>query len=617
MSDLPVTADLAAPTPIARLYRQMWLHALGARGRLLAALGLQCASQALKLALPWLAAQAINAIQTGGRAGLAPAAKWVGLALLLHVVSWALHGPARVLERNAALQVRRSVADRLYGRLMQAPLAWHDRHHSGDLHHRVTQASGALYAFTQTQFVYLQNAMQLAGPLLALWWLSALTGSLALAGLVTIGAAVIGFDRRLMALAGQENGAERRYAARLLDFVGNISALASLRLQGATRALLDQRLAAVFAPLARSIVLTEWKWCTVDLATVALGWGLVMVYAMSAVGAFGAFGGDGASATAAVAGGTLLLGNLFMVHQYAQQAAGVLCSVAANYQGLARKQADYASADLIEQAPGGAARPGADAGWQRLMIDDLTYSHDAAHGATPPDGRARGGIQGVTLELRRGERVALVGPSGSGKSTLLRVLAGLYEAQRGSVAIDGEPAPGRRHAAELATLIPQEAEVFEASLRENLDFGQPVDEAALHRAVQVAALDEVLAGLPQGLATPMSERGFNLSGGQRQRLALARGVLAARHSSLLLLDEPTSALDPLIERDVHERIEQAFAGACIVAAVHRLSLLPRFDRVVFMAEGRVVDVGTVAALQQRQPLFARMLRGAGAAEPAR
>jgi ABC-type multidrug transport system fused ATPase/permease subunit len=112
----------------------------------------------------------------------------------------------------------------------------------------------------------------------------------------------------------------------------------------------------------------------------------------------------------------------------------------------------------------------------------------------------------------------------------------------------------------------------------------------------------------------MSERGFNFSGGQRQRLALARGFLAARDSSLLLLDEPTSALDALTEQLVHQRLDRAYAKACIVAAVHRMSLLAHFDRVVFMVAGRIVDVGTPAELAERQPLFAAMQSGS-LAEP--
>jgi ABC-type multidrug transport system fused ATPase/permease subunit len=587
-----MSSDLAArpvvPTALTDLYRHVWHHAEGARARMALALSMLGSSQLLKLAMPWMAAQAINSIQTRGSAGLSAAAGWIAAVIGLHVGVWTLHGPARVMERSVAVRVRRSVADALYARLAAAPLAWHDQHHSGDLQHRVEQASRALFGFTQSQFIYLQNFICIAGPLIALMMLSTATGALALAGFVGISILIVRFDRSLMRLVAEENQAERRYAARLLDFVGNISAVASLRLQGATRRLLDARLMAVFVPLRRNIVLNEWKWCATDLLSVALCWGLVVVYAATA-------GGAGA------AGGTLLIGSLFMTYQYAQQAAGVLGAMASNYQGLARVQTDFASATLIREAPQPqplAVAPDAD--WERIDLHGLGFQHAGAD---------RGGLHGITLRLQRGERVALVGPSGSGKSTLLRVLAGLYEADRGHVDVDGVTQLGRRHVAELATLIPQEAEVFEAPLRENITLGEDVPDTALQQAVQVSALDGVLATLPQGLQTPMSERGANLSGGQRQRLALARGLLAARNSSLLLLDEPTSALDALTEQLVHERLLRAFGGATLVSAVHRMGLLAHFDRVVLMVDGRIVDSGTPDELAQRQPLFARMRDG--------
>jgi len=593
-------SDLALPTrptPLLELYRHVWVHARGVRLRMAAALAMLGSSQLLKLAVPWMAAQAINTIQTAGRDGLTAAGAWIAAILGLQVGVWTLHGPARVIERSVALRVRRSIADALYARLVHAPLGWHDRHHSGDLQHRVHQASHALFSFTQSQFIYLQNFISVAGPLVALWLLSQWTGALAAVGFVLIGAAIVRFDGALMQLASRENHAERRYAARLLDFVGNISAVASLRLQEATRRLLEARLLAVFEPLKRSIVLNEWKWCAVDLLTLGLSWGLVIAYAMSAMSA------DGAAA----AGGTLLIGSLFMVQQYAQQAAGVLGSMASNYQNLARAQTNFASADPIRAAPQAQERgPAPDPAWQRIELHGLGFAYP---------GSERGGLDGVSLALARGERIALVGPSGSGKSTLLRVLAGLYEADRGHVSLDALPQLGRRHVAELATLIPQEAEIFEASMRENITLDQDVADTDLQRAVHTSALDAVLDGLPQGLATPMSERGFNLSGGQRQRLALARGLLAARGSSLLLLDEPTSALDALTEQQVHERLVAAFPDACIVAAVHRIALLAHFDRVVFMVGGRIVDVGSAAALRERQPLFAAMCEGKDGGEP--
>jgi ATP-binding cassette subfamily B protein len=290
-----------------------------------------------------------------------------------------------------------------------------------------------------------------------------------------------------------------------------------------------------------------------------------------------------------------------MIYQYAQQAAAVLGAMASNYQNLARTQTDFASAEVIWQSP--QVTPpnyGLNPEWQRIDLQGLCFQHAGAE---------RGGLQDVSLSLARGERIALVGPSGSGKSTLLRVLAGLYSADRGHVAIDGVSQLGHRHLGQLSTLIPQEAEVFELSVQDNITLGAETPEPALQQALQVSLFDTVLADLPQGLQTPMSERGFNLSGGQRQRLALARGFLAAQGSSMLLLDEPTSALDALTEQVVHQRLEAAYPDACMVAAVHRMTLLHHFDRVVFMVGGRVVDVGTPDEVAQRQPLFADMRRG--------
>lgn len=585
------SAAVFSPTPLVQLYRHAWFYAAGVRTRMVAALAMLGGSQLLKLAMPWMAAQAINSIQVAGSAGLSGAGLWIAGILCLQVTVWVFHGPARVIERSVALRVRRSVADALYARLTHAPLTWHERHHSGDLQHRVGQASSALSNFTESQFIYLQNFINVAGPLTALALLSPLTGSMALVGFVAIAFAIVRFDGALMRLAARENHAHRGYSARMLDFVGNIGSIASLRLQQATRTLLDSRLLAVFEPLRRSIVLNEWKWGAVDILSVSLSWGLVVVYAWSVHGAAG--------------GAPLLIGSLFMIYQYAQQAANVLGAMASNYQTLARTQTDFASAGPIWEAPQTPAltRAPAGHGWQRIDLHGLGYRHASSE---------RGGLHDIQLSLQRGERIALVGASGCGKSTLLRVLAGLYPAEQGHVSLDGVAQLGRRHLADFATLIPQEAEVFELSLRDNITLGADTPDTDLQRALHVSVIDMVMAHLPQRLETPMSERGSNFSGGQRQRVALARGVLAATGSSVLLLDEPTSALDALTEQLVHERLSEAFPHACVIAAVHRMGLLHHFDRVVFMAEGRIVDTGTAAELAARQPVFAAMLQGAHA-----
>ncbi|RZL56754.1 MAG: ABC transporter ATP-binding protein [Variovorax sp.] len=590
-------AGAAIGTPgnaIRELYGALWHYAASARRQLLGATALLTTSQLMRLAMPWLAGQAINALQAGS---LAESARWIGALAGVYVLSWTVHGPGRILERNVGVRVRESLADDLYGRISGAPLAWHDGHHSGELQHRVHQASKALSDFAQNQFIYLTNIVNFVGPLVALTLLARSAGGLAIAGYVVIGFIVVRFDRALMRLARAENDADRRYVSALLDFLGNASTVIGLRLQQASRRLLRRRMEAVSAPLKRTVVLNEGKWFAVDLMGLALTWGLVVLYVWQAQGP----------------GRAVMLGAVFMIYQYAQQAASVVSSMAANFQFFARMHTDYSSAAPIWAAPavGTVQDVDREAAWTRIDIAGLTWRYASRGEAAVPAAAEAGvrepsGLHDVALALRRGQRIALVGPSGGGKSTLLRLLAGLYAPGAGTLSVDDHAADWPR-LRRLATLIPQETEVFEASVRENLTFGEPADEAALQAAIHASAFDEVLAATGSDLDTPISERGFNLSGGQRQRLCLARGVLAAQHSSLLLLDEPTSALDAATESRVLQRIASAFPQACIVASIHRLSLLDRFDTVVLMEAGRVLDAGPRDAVMARQPLLRRMV----------
>jgi len=571
--------------PIQELYAALWRFAAGARGQLLGATALLTTSQLMRLTMPWLAGQAINSLQTGDVAG---SGRWIATLAGIYVLSWVVHGPGRILERNVGLRVRETLADALYARIAAAPLAWHDGHHSGELQHRVHQASRALSDFAQNQFIYLTNIVNFIGPLVALTLLSGTSGAVAIGGYVVIAVVIVRFDRALMRLARTENDADRRYVAALLDFLANASTVIGLRLSGASRALLRRRMEAVSAPLKRTVVLNEGKWFSVDLMGLALTWGLVVIYVWQS----------------RTPGQAVMLGAVFMIYQYAQQAASVVTSMAANFQFFARMHTDYDSAAPIWQAPSRAedlARERIDrnAAWHTLQVDGLVWNY-TPRGPQASTDHVPSGLHELRLNLRRGERIALVGPSGGGKSTLLRVLAGLYAPQGGTLAIDGEATEWQRLRS-LATLIPQETEVFEASVRENLGFGQPLDDAALEAALHASTFDEVLAARRGDLDTPLSERGFNLSGGQRQRLCLARGVLAAEGSSLLLLDEPTSALDAATEARVLERIAKAFPDACVIASVHRLSLIERFDSVVLMEAGRVVDAGPRAEVLARQP----------------
>jgi ABC-type multidrug transport system fused ATPase/permease subunit len=575
------------------LYFNMWRYASGARVQLGLTWLMLVGAALMELLSPWLGSQALNALQTGGAQALTTAAYYGAAILAAAVVAWSLHGPARVSERRIALRVRKNFTDALYAKLMRLPLAWHERHHSGEVQQCLSQASIALHSFTQNQFSYIKAIVHFLGAAVAITLFLPALGLVALLGYAAIGMVMTRFDIVLMRLAKEENAAERKYQSKLLDFLGNVGTIMSFRMQDGSRRLVTEKLGQVFEPARKSITLIEVKWCIADLSSVALTWGLVA-----------------AAVWTGKRDGAILIGGIFLVHQYAQQARTVVLALADKFQTVARTRSDLASAEPIWSAADSASHGAPiSQNWRRISISGLCYEHAAA-----ADGKAGSGLKKIDIDLHRGERIALVGPSGAGKSTLMRVLAGQYYPHAHRIEIDGMHAATTPHLGNIATFIAQEADVFEASIRDNISLSGEHDDSEITRVIHLSAFDAVMAEMSLNLDMPLSERGCNLSGGQRQRLCLARGLLAARGNSLVLLDEPTSALDPITEQTVIARIAAALPDACIVASIHRMELLRHFDKVALMANGEIHDVGTVEELLGRQPAFREMLKQTGQAD---
>lgn len=216
-------------------------------------------------------------------------------------------------------------------------------------------------------------------------------------------------------------------------------------------------------------------------------------------------------------------------------------------------------------------------------------------------------LRDISLEVRRGETVALVGPSGAGKSTVLQLLLRYYDAEQGLVAIDGVPV-GELALAELRTrvgIVPQDSVVFSADAMDNIRYGRPeASDAEVIAAARAAFAHDFIAALPEGYATFLGERGLRLSGGQRQRIAIARALL--KNPPLLLLDEATSALDAESERMVQAALDTAMRGRTTIVVAHRLATVLRADRIVVLDHGRIDDIGSHAELVARGGLYARL-----------
>lgn len=250
-------------------------------------------------------------------------------------------------------------------------------------------------------------------------------------------------------------------------------------------------------------------------------------------------------------------------------------------------------------------------------IDELDFAHDGFTGEiklanvslTYPT-KNKPAVKNISLQIQQGQAVAFVGPSGAGKTTLIDLILGVLTPDSGVVQIQGNPPlTSIRHWPGAIGYVPQDVMISNGTIRQNVGLGYSISdmpEESIWRALEVAQLADFVRGLPEGLDTPVGDRGTRLSGGQRQRLGIARAMFTK--PKLLVLDEATSALDGSTEASISDAVHNLKGGVTIVIIAHRLSTVKESDVIHYLTDGDLVMSGSFEELRQNVPEFERQVK---------
>ena len=359
--------------------------------------------------------------------------------------------------------------------------------------------------------------------------------------------------------------AENFVATAVHDYISNVMTVISLCLKSRVLHVIDDRGTKGLTPHLEGTTINEWKWFVTNFIISIMTVAVIGLYAYRSY----------------MASGTIVMGTLFILYQYLHTVGVTFYNFAYFYGEMVKRSSAVHAAKVIDDDYDALPHKNIVSlplSWKSLLIQDLSFSYkdmqiENATDKNTTESTARMHVNNVTFILHRGQKIAFIGESGSGKSTALALLRGLYEADVARVLCDNqELADGLKHLSDVTTLIPQDPEIFNATVVENVTMGLKSDDEVVHRMMNLARFDVVLPRLANGIETNVMEKGVSLSGGEKQRLALARGLFVGLESDILLLDEPTSSVDSANEIVIYEGIFKEFAEKTIVSSIHRLHL---------------------------------------------
>jgi ATP-binding cassette subfamily B protein len=566
---------------LGQLWRYIWRH----RGKVCVALGAALLGSAVQSLVPLLARHIVDEVIIARTSALWP---WILTLVVAAIALFVFTYLRRYRGGQLAVEVQYDLRNAMHDHLLTLDQHTLGRMSTGQLVARANSDSTLVQALLMMLPMLCGNLLLMLASLVIMF---VLAPWLALVGLVVLPTLfVVSYRMRLRVFPASWDGQQREGdVAQIVDEAVNgvrvVKAFgqeqhelqrvadAAQRLYGAR--MRTVRLQSRFQPLMETVPVIA------QVAILALG-GWLALHGSLSIGTFLAF----STYVAQFAGPARMLANVLTVGQQARAGAERIFQ-------LLETEPEIADApDAVELPP---ARG-------EIGFRGVSYAF--------PDSPEHTVLDGFDLTIAPGERVAIVGSSGSGKSTVAGLVTRFQDPTSGAVTVDGYDL----RTVTLASLRRQIAVAFEDpflfsdTVRANIVYGRPdATDAEVEAASRAASAHDFITALPDGYDTTVGERGLTLSGGQRQRIALARAILA--RPSILILDDATSAVDARTEEAIHDALRDVLADRTTLLIAHRLSTLRLADRIVVLADGRALDVGTHEELSERSPAYRALLSG--------
>jgi len=580
----PAPAIQPRPAGSGGWIRRLWPFLAAHRGDATLAFGISVLGVGLvQGSTPWVERRIVDDVLIAHRSPLAP---WLTLLVFFGVANFVSGYVRRYFGGRVSLDVQYDLRNAIYERLQRLDFARHDELQTGQLVSRASSDVGLIQGLLAFLPVMLGSLVQLVVAFAFMLWFSPELTLVSLVAVPVLFAVSLRMRKRIFPATWNDQQLAGEVAGVVDENVSGVRVVKAFGQEEREVGRLTEMARRLFASRVRSVKLQARYTPTlaavptlVQVAILALGGWLALHHRIS-IGTFLAFSTYALQLVAPVR----MFATILAVGQQARAGGERILNV-------------LDSNPLVAESPAATVLPSVEG---LVELDDVRFGYL----------RDEPVLDGFSLRIEPGEKVALVGASGSGKSTVSLLVPRFYDVGAGAVRIDGVDVRTVTFASlrSQVGVVFEEAFLFSDSVRANIAYGRPAaSDAEVEAAAHAAEAHEFISALPAGYDTVVGERGLTLSGGQRQRIALARALLT--DPRILILDDATSSIDSATEEEIHDTLRKVMEWRTTILVAHRRSTLRLASRIVVVDRGRVVDEGTHEELEARSPLYQDLLGG--------